>query len=101
MPAVKTVSRKFIISLALALSLSQISGNKTKIDSLFLDEGFGSLDEESLNTALEALAEIRKKGKTIGIISHVQTLKEKITTQINVIPQHNGTSILEGAGVTR
>ena len=92
---------KFIISLALALSLSQISGNKTKIDSLFLDEGFGSLDEESLNTALEALAEIRKKGKTIGIISHVQTLKEKITTQINVIPQHNGTSILEGAGVTR
>ena len=90
---------RFIVSLALALSLSQISGNKTKIDSLFLDEGFGSLDEESLNTALEALAELKNEGKIIGIISHVPALKERIAAQINVIPQHEGVSILEGTGV--
>ena len=92
---------RFIVSLALALSLSQISGNKIKVDSLFLDEGFGSLDEEALSTALDALGEIRNEGKLIGIISHVQALKDRIATQINVIPKREGISILEGAGVFR
>ena len=90
---------KFIISLALALGLSQISGNKSQIDSLFLDEGFGSLDEDSLNTALDALGEIRRNGKIIGIISHVQALRERIAAQINIIPKREGVSIIEGAGV--
>ena len=67
------------MSLALALGLSQISGSKTRVDSLFLDEGFGSLDEEDLNTALEALGEVRREGRMIGIISHIQALKERIT----------------------
>lgn len=70
---------KFIVSLVLALGLSQISGSKTRVDSLFLDEGFGSLDEEALNTALEALGEVRREGRMIGIISHIQALKERIT----------------------
>ena len=91
---------KFIISLALALGLSQISGSKAKVDSLFLDEGFGSLDEEALNTALEALGEIKSEGRMIGIISHVQALKDRIATQINVVPKHEGLSIIEGPGVS-
>ncbi len=89
---------RFIVSLALALGLSQISGSKSKIDSLFLDEGFGSLDEASLSTALEALAEIKSKGRMIGIISHIQALKERIPVQINVIAKSEGVSIIKGVG---
>lgn len=92
---------RFIVSLALALGLSQISGSKAMVDSLFLDEGFGSLDEDSLNTALEALAEIRSEGRIIGIISHVSALKERIAAQINVIPKSEGTSVLEGPGCSK
>ena len=92
---------RFIISLALALGLSQISGSKAQVDSLFLDEGFGSLDDESLNTALEALGEFRREGRMIGIISHVQALKERISAQINVIPKREGVSIIEGPGCSR
>ena len=91
---------KFIISLALALGLSQISGKKSRIDSLFLDEGFGSLDDEALSMALEALGEVRRSGRMIGIISHVQALRERIAAQINVIPQREGVSIIEGPGVS-
>ena len=91
---------RFIISLALALGLSQISGNKSRIDSLFLDEGFGSLDEDSLNMALDALGEVRRGGRMVGIISHVQALQERIAAQIKVIPQHEGVSIIEGPGVS-
>ncbi|MBQ3450291.1 MAG: AAA family ATPase [Synergistaceae bacterium] len=91
---------RFIISLALALGLSQIAGSKARVDSLFLDEGFGSLDEDSLNTALEALSEVHRDGRMIGIISHVQALKERISAQINVIPKREGTSIIEGPGCT-
>ena len=89
---------RFIISLALALGLSQISGSKARVDSLFLDEGFGSLDDDSLNTALEALGEVRREGRMIGVISHVAALKELIAAKINVIPKHKGTSIIEGPG---
>lgn len=92
---------RFIISLALALGLSQVSGSKARIDSLFLDEGFGSLDDEALNTALEALGEVRREGRMIGIISHVQALKERIAAQINVIPKSEGVSVLEGPGCSR
>ena len=90
---------RFIISLALALGLSQMSGNKTRIDSLFLDEGFGSLDEEALSQALEALGELHKNGRTIGIISHVSALRERIAAQIEVIYKSEGTSIIKGPGV--
>ena len=89
---------RFIVSLALALGLSQISGSKARLDSLFLDEGFGSLDEDSLNTALEALGEVRREGRMIGVISHVAALRERIAAQIQVIPKNEGVSILEGPG---
>ncbi len=89
---------RFIVSLALALGLSQISGSKARVDSLFLDEGFGSLDEDSLNTALEALGEVRREGRMIGVISHVTALRERIAAQIRVIPKNEGVSILKGPG---
>jgi len=88
----------FIVSLALALGLSQMASRNVRVDSLFLDEGFGTLDEEALETALETLAGLWQDGKLIGVISHVPALKERIGTQIQVIPQNGGRSIIEGPG---
>lgn len=91
----------FIVSLSLALGLAQMASQNVQVDSLFLDEGFGTLDEENLDTALSTLASIQQEGKLIGVISHIPLLKERITTQIDIIPNHNGKSILEGAGCKR
>ncbi len=74
----------FLVSLALALALSDLVSHKTSIDSLFLDEGFGTLDGETLETALSALDAINASGKMIGVISHVEGLKERINVQIKV-----------------
>ncbi|MCV9879121.1 AAA family ATPase [Brenneria izbisi] len=74
----------FLVSLALALALSDLVSNKTSIDSLFLDEGFGTLDAETLDTALDALDNLNASGKTIGVISHVEAMKERIPVQIKV-----------------
>lgn len=89
----------FIISLALAIGLSMMNSDKVSIDSLFLDEGFGTLDEETLDVALATLSTLHTNGKMIGIISHVFALKEQITTQINVKKGMHGSSTLSGAGV--
>ncbi len=75
-----------------------VAGNM-RLESLFLDEGFGTLDEDSLDIALSSLANLHRSGKTIGIISHVAALKERISTQIQVIPMSGGRSRLEGPGV--
>ncbi len=89
----------FIVSLALALGLAGMAGNNVRVDSLFLDEGFGTLDEDSLETALETLACLHQEGKIIGIISHVPVLQERIATRIQVVPGPAGTSRLQGPGV--
>jgi exonuclease SbcC len=91
----------FIVSLALALGLSQMASRNVRVDSLFLDEGFGTLDEEALETALEALVGLRRDGKLIGIISHVTAVRERIGTQIQVVPGTGGRSILTGPGCLR
>ncbi|HPS00108.1 MAG TPA: AAA family ATPase [Candidatus Sumerlaeota bacterium] len=91
----------FIVSLALALGLSQIASRNVRVDSLFLDEGFGTLDEDTLDTALETLAGLQQDGKLIGVISHVAALKERITTQIEVTPLCGGRSALSGPGCRR
>jgi len=88
----------FLVSLALALGLSCMSSRNVRIDSLFLDEGFGSLDEETLNTALTALGELNQENKMIGIISHVPALKERIGAQIQIIPLAGGKSRILGPG---
>lgn len=71
------------------------------VDSLFLDEGFGTLDEDALETALETLAGLQQDGKLIGVISHVPALKERIMTQINVSPLSGGKSTIAGPGCQR
>jgi len=85
----KTLSggESFLVSLALALALSDLVSNKTSIDSLFLDEGFGTLDNDTLEIALDALDNLNASGKMIGIISHVEALKERIAVQIKVEKQ--------------
>ncbi len=88
----------FVISLALALGLSKLSSNKVQVDSLFLDEGFGTLDEDSLQTALDALDSLQRDGKLIGVISHVGALKERINLQIQVEPLSGGVSRISGVG---
>ena len=88
----------FIISLALALGLSQMASHNIRVDSLFLDEGFGTLDEESLDIALDTLTSLQQEGKLIGVISHVQALKERILTQIQVDKLSGGFSKITGPG---
>jgi len=82
----KTLSggESFLVSLALALALSDLVSAKTSIDSLFLDEGFGTLDNDTLEIALDALDNLNASGKTIGVISHIETLKQRIAVQIEV-----------------
>lgn len=84
----------FIVSLSLALGLSALASQKISIDSLFLDEGFGTLDSDSLELALNALNQLQSSGKMVGVISHVEALKERIPLQIRVMPKGDGTSVL-------
>jgi len=82
----------FLVSLALALGLSDLASRKVQINSLFIDEGFGTLDAETLDVAITALENLQANGKSIGIISHVEALKERIGTQIQVVKQPGGSS---------
>lgn len=82
----------FLISLALALGLSSLSSNNLKVESLFIDEGFGSLDADSLRTAMEALEQLQMQGRKIGVISHVQEMSERITVQVRLHKSVNGKS---------
>lgn len=92
---------RFIVSLALALGLSGMASHNIRIDSLFLDEGFGTLDPETLETALETLGSLQREGKIIGIISHVPALKERIPVQIQVEKIGGGRSRISGPGCSR
>ncbi len=80
----------FIVSLTLALGLSKMASRKVRVDSLFLDEGFGTLDEDSLEMALETLSSLHQNGRLIGVISHVPALKECISTQFEASPTSGG-----------
>ena len=84
----------FLISLALALGLSSLSSNNLKVESLFIDEGFGSLDAESLRTAMEALEQLQMQGRKIGVISHVQEMSERISVQVQVHKKVDGKSVV-------
>ena len=85
----------FLASLALALGLSDLTGRNAAIDTLFIDEGFGSLDGDTLDIAIASLERLRQRNKTVGVISHVDLLKERVNTQIRVYKESNGTSILK------
>lgn len=90
----------FIVSLALALGLSRMASDTVEVNSLFLDEGFGSLDDEALDSALNTLASLHREGKLIGVISHIDKVKERIITQIEVQRLSGGYSTLRGDGCT-
>lgn len=82
----------FLVSLALALGLASMASGELTIESLFIDEGFGSLDPQSLALAMDALDGLQALGRRVGVISHVQEMHERIPVQIQVEPQGNGTS---------
>jgi len=88
----------FLVSLSLALGLSDLAGRRTQINSLFIDEGFGTLDAETLDAAISTLENLQAGGKMIGIISHVEALKERISTQIKVQRQAGGVSNVKVVG---
>lgn len=93
--AVTTLSggESFLISLALALSLSDMASKNVSLDSLFIDEGFGTLDQETLDMALNTLEKLQSESqKTVGVISHVETLKERINVQIKLEKNPQGYS---------
>jgi DNA repair protein SbcC/Rad50 len=88
----------FLISLALALGLASLSSKKMQVESLFIDEGFGSLDPATLNIAMDALERLHHQGRKVGVISHVQEMTERITTQIQIHKQSHGKSVVEIRG---
>ncbi len=95
----KTLSggESFIVSLALALGLSELANNNTSVDSLFIDEGFGNLDAESLTLVLGTLENLKAYGKTVGVISHVDAVRKRIKTQVQLVKKPNGLGVLKQA----
>jgi exonuclease SbcC len=84
----------FLVSLALALGLASLSSNRVRVESLFIDEGFGSLDAETLRVAMDALDGLQAMGRKVGVISHVQEMTERISTRILVQPSAGGKSVV-------
>ncbi|RIZ72207.1 MAG: chromosome segregation protein SMC, partial [Methylococcales bacterium] len=87
----------FIVSLALALGLSELANNGRSVESLFLDEGFGNLDAESLYTVISTLESLQTHGKTVGVISHVEAVQKRIKAQLQVVKKANGMGELRKA----
>jgi DNA repair protein SbcC/Rad50 len=86
----------FIVSLGLALGLSALSSRNISFDNLFIDEGFGTLDPDTLTTVIDSLAMLQSsQGKKVGVISHTDTMSERITTQIRIIKNGSGSSHVE------
>lgn len=88
----------FLVSLALALGLASLASQRVRVESLFIDEGFGSLDADTLNTAMEALDRLQSQGRRVGVISHVAEMAERIGVQVRVRPTGAGRSVVEVDG---
>ncbi|MHB1047526.1 MAG: AAA family ATPase [Thermoanaerobaculia bacterium] len=88
----------FLVSLALALGLSSLATQRTRVETLFVDEGFGSLDADTLDKALSALEALQASGRRVGIISHVAALTERVGTRVTVTPRGAGRSAVSVAG---
>ena len=97
---VETLSggESFLTSLALALALADLSRGRAQLHSLFLDEGFGTLDTETLDTAIAALEGLRMQGRSIFLISHVQELTRRIPVKINIRKRGDGISSVQVQG---
>ncbi|MFI3154635.1 MAG: SbcC/MukB-like Walker B domain-containing protein [Methylococcaceae bacterium] len=93
----KTLSggESFVVSLSLALGLSELANNGKSVDSLFLDEGFGNLDAETLYTVISTLEGLHTHGKTVGVISHVEGVQKRFKAQLQVVKKPNGMGMLK------
>ncbi len=85
----------FVVSLALALGLSELANNGKSVDSLFLDEGFGNLDAETLYTVISTLEGLHTHGKTVGVISHIEGVQKRFKAQLQVVKKPNGMGMLK------
>lgn len=85
----------FLVSLALALGLASLSSHRVRVESLFIDEGFGSLDSDSLAVAMEALDRLQAQGRKVGVISHVAEMNERLGTRVVVRKENGGKSRVE------
>jgi len=86
----------FLASLSLAFGLAEVVQSRSggiELDSIFIDEGFGTLDNETLEAAMKALAEIQREGRLVGIVSHVSELKDRIPARIEIIPTDSGSTL--------
>ena len=95
--SVETLSggEQFLASLSLAFGLSDVVqsySGAVRLDSIFIDEGFGSLDTDTLDTAMRALESIRQSGRVVGIISHVSELQSRIPTMIRIWKTASGSA---------
>ena len=88
----------FIVSLALSLAVSSLSSNRMKIESLFIDDGFGALDKDTLQTALMMLDKLQSSGRKVGVISHLTEMLEQIPVKVNVVRLSPGRSKVEITG---
>jgi exonuclease SbcC len=88
----------FLVSLALALGLASLSSHRVRVESLFIDEGFGSLDADTLRVAMDALDSLQAMGRKVGVISHVEEMTERIATRIHVRRLPGGQSRVEVSG---
>lgn len=84
----------FLVSLALALGLASLSSHRVQVETLFIDEGFGSLDADALQIALDALDQLQSQGRQVGVISHVQDMTERMSTRIHLQKRPGGASRL-------
>ena len=89
---------RFEVSLALALGLSRLTAGRVKVETMFLDEGFGTLDSERLGAALDVLCSLHREGTTIGVISHVKAVEERLPLRIRVEAAGSGHGRLRGEG---
>lgn len=94
-PQTLSGGESFVVSLALALALAEVANNGRAIDSLFIDEGFGNLDAESLNLTMITLEGLKTQGKTVGVISHVDGVQKRIKTRLELVKKANGLSELK------
>ena len=94
---------KFLVSLSLALGIADFASRNVRVESLFMDEGFGTLDDDTLEDVMYCLRCQQREGKMLGIITHVESVVNSISQKIDVehIPGQNGHSKISGPGVTR
>ena len=99
--SIKTLSggEQFLVSLSLALGISRFASRNVRVDSLFLDEGFGTLSGEVLEEVISALKKLQNENKMLGIITHVQEVINEIDQRIEVKPVSGGYSVISGSGI--